>query len=179
MAFPTTKETHTDVADTVTEIVAEHVNFGYGLTSRMQDYIGLEGDTADPNGTLTAQIKDLQDEFTASSFPTAVASATHGPVTTTLSDTSGHDVVAAPGSGLSIYVTQIAATNGAATASLLAASDGTVRLRMRLAATDGAGFVHPFDPPWELPENTALNIAMGTSTTAYITILFYTAAPSV
>lgn len=179
MAYPTTRETHVAVTATVTEIQAEHVNWGFTLLPRIEDYVGLEGDTADPAGSITAQVKDLQEQLVGSSFPTEIASATHGPASLVITNTSGHDMVAAPGSGLAVFVTSIAAWNEAATASRLTASDGVADFVARLAATDGAGFVHAFDPPWECPEDTAFEVTMSIATTALVTVNFYTAEPTV
>lgn len=180
MSYPTTRETHVPTTATVTEIQAEHVNWSFAVVPRIEDYVGLADDTADPAGSITAQVKDLQDQLVASSFPTGEPSATHGPVSLVITDSAGHTLVAAPSAGLAVYVTSIAAWNEDTTASRLTASDGTNRFRARLAATDGTGFVHAFDPPWELPEATAFTITMDVPiTSALVNVNFYVAAPTV
>ncbi len=56
MAYPTDKETHSNVTANVTTIQAEHVNFGYGLTGRIQDYLGYEGDSASSSGNISEKM---------------------------------------------------------------------------------------------------------------------------
>ncbi len=179
MAYPTDRETHTNVTDNVTEYAAEHVNWGYGVVPRIEDYLGLEGDTADASGSITAQVKQLQDDVVGFSFPTDEASATHGPVHLTITDTSGHNIIAAPGTGNAIYVTSLSCWQAGTTAATLSASDGSARFKARLAATDGAGFVHAFDPPWEVPEDTAFTITMGDTSTFLVDVNFYVSDPTV
>lgn len=179
MAYPTTRETHTNASDTITEIVAEHVNWGYALLPRIEDYVGLDSDTADPSGSITAQVKALQDDVVGFSFPTGDASATHGPVHLTITDTSGHNIIAAPGTGNAVYVTSISCWQAGTTAATLSASDGSARFKARLAATDGAGFVHAFDPPWEVPENTAFVVTLDDTSTFLVDVNFYVDVPTV
>lgn len=110
-------------------------------------------------------------------FPANLVSATHGPTTTTLTLTSDTALVAAPGVGLSIYVTSLTVGNTSATLTRIDIKDGTtIRVSMPLASS-GGGFVHEFNPPWKLTANTALNAALSAAVTdVRANVHFYVAA---
>lgn len=87
------------------------------------------------------------------------------PVTVTLTLTTDAVIIAAPGVGLSLYITHISASNTSATKSRLDVKDGaTTRISMMLAA-DGGGFVWQGSPYWKMAANAALNGALGTAVT--------------
>lgn len=65
MSYPTTRESHTPVTATVTETQAEHINWGFAVVPRIEDYVGLTSDTADASGSLTSQILELRVRFGA------------------------------------------------------------------------------------------------------------------
>ena len=85
--------------------------------------------------------------------------------------------IAAPGVGLSIYVTDMEGSNEGATGTAIAFSEGAatpVRYRRFLAAS-GGGFVTNLRTPWKLPANTALWALVSAATTWNYTINYYVA----
>ena len=67
-------------------------------------------------------------------------------------------MVAAPGAGQSIYLTNVFLSNDGSAKVAVAMTEGaagTARMRASLAA-DGGGVDRDFNPPWKLPANTAL-----------------------
>ena len=99
------------------------------------------------------------------------------PDTVTLTTTTETALKAAPGAGLSTYVTSLVASNTSATATRLDIKDGsTVRYSFLLAA-DGGGFVLPLPVPWKLAANAALNVQLsGAVTDVRVTALCFVAA---
>lgn len=86
-----------------------------------------------------------------------VPSVSHGPRCVTASTSANVSFVAAPGVGLAIYVTSLAASNAGAVGSRArvgsSATPGNVTMFM---ASAGGGFVMQFEPPWQLSANEAL-----------------------
>ena len=85
--------------------------------------------------------------------------------------------IAAPGAGLSIYVTDMEGSNEGATGTAIAFSEGAatpVRYRRFLAAS-GGGFVTNLRTPWKLPANTSLWAAVSAATTWNYSINYYIA----
>ena len=77
--------------------------------------------------------------------------------------TGDAEIVAAPGAGLAIYVTSVMCGNTSGTLTRVDIKEGsTARISQPLAAS-GGGFSRDYDPPWQLPANTALNGALGTA----------------
>jgi hypothetical protein len=114
-------------------------------------------------------------------FPVGPVSATHGPATFNPTTTAAFTAIVAPGGGLAIYVTSIAAWNQSATATRLDAKDGaggTVRFSARLAGVDGGGFVHAFDPPWELTAATLMELKLSVAADVLVEVNFYVKAVS-
>ena len=109
----------------------------------------------------------------ASAYPRAVPSASHGPVTKSLSASATVALAAAPGIGLSVYVTSMLVTNGSPTLTQLqvyeASATGAPTLAPYLAAS-GGGFQHTFDPPWKVSANTALNARLKPSVVGVVTV---------
>lgn len=107
------------------------------------------------------------------SYPRAVPSASHGPVTKSLSASASVALAAAPGGGLSVYVTSMLVTNGSPTLTQLqvyeASATGAPTLAPYLAAS-GGGFQHTFDPPWKVSANTALNARLKPSVVGVVTV---------
>lgn len=94
-----------------------------------------------------------------STFRTAadVPSASRGPRCVTASTSANVSFIAAPGAGLAIYITSLAASNAGAVGSRArvgsSATPGNVTMFM---ASAGGGFVMQFEPPWQLSANEAL-----------------------
>jgi hypothetical protein len=181
MTYPATRETHIRVTATVTEIKAELQNYLMQWLENAEAWVGYSTDTS-VDATLAGRIVALEEALVGTQFPIALASATHGPLSTTITDTSEHSVIASPGAGLALYVTQISLWNSSSVFTVMAAKEGaggTTRLDAALAATPGAGFVKEYDPPWQLPEATTLTMqATVAVSSVLVNVDFYSAAPS-
>jgi hypothetical protein len=94
------------------------------------------------------------------------------------SNTTEADLVAAPGSGLSIYVVSLHGSNAGASLSTIAFRDGTGsgnnKFNFAMAA-NGGGFTVNLNVPWKLTTNTALKIAQSASVQIYTTVTYYIA----
>lgn len=114
------------------------------------------------------------------SYPRAVASASHGPKTVTLSSSAGVALIAAPGAATSIYVTQLIVTNGSASLTrvdIYEASATATPVIAQYAAASGGGFTITFDPPYKVSANTALNARLKPSASqVLVTPNFYVGA---
>ena len=109
--------------------------------------------------------------------PPNVASATRGPSYVTLTTTSNVAIVAAPGAGQSIYVTEIMAGNASAVLTKLLLKDGTSTKMQQVLAASGGGFVFKFDPAWKITANTALNGALSVGVTDVDVSVHFFVAP--
>ena len=88
-------------------------------------------------------------------------------------------VKAAPGVGLSLYVTDVTFSIGAATASSLLLEEGTTTAKFGphyLEAVNGRGLAAHFVTPIKIAANTALTATGTGSTTATLDVSGYTAA---
>lgn len=89
-----------------------------------------------------------------------VPSASRGPKLTTVSVSSNVTLVAAPGAGLCIFVTQLAVSNAGAIGTIAragcSASASTGSPVQMFITSAGGGFVMNFTPPWQLSANEAL-----------------------
>jgi len=108
----------------------------------------------------------------------AITSVTRGPGTTTLTLTNDAELIAAPGAGLAIFVTSLMVGNTSATLTRVDIKEGTtIRISQPLAAS-GGGFSREYNPPWQLPADTALNGALGTAVTdVRVNVHFYVDRP--
>lgn len=91
--------------------------------------------------------------------PSLLPSASHGPKCVTASTSAGVALVAAPGAGNSVYITQIACTNGSGTltrADVFAASATASCIAQMYMAASGGGFVMKYDPPVQVLSNTGV-----------------------
>lgn len=91
----------------------------------------------------------------------SVQSASRGPRMVLASTSAAVALVAAPGAGLAIYVTMIAASNasGSNTRGRFGTSASVGTITMMLAGS-GGGFVMQMEPPWKLSTNEALNVSV-------------------
>lgn len=89
-------------------------------------------------------------------FTPAVMAASHGPKCVTCSTSAAVTLIASPGAGANIYVTQLMVGNFSSTLTKArigtSASPGTV---VQPLAASGGGFVFNFDPPWMLSASEA------------------------
>lgn len=86
-------------------------------------------------------------------------------------------LVAAPGAGLSIYVTDMEGSNAAVAATRADFTEGvagTVRYS-RFMAASGGGFVTNLGTPWKLPANTALALTQSAANQGFYTANYYVA----
>jgi hypothetical protein len=184
VAYPATLDTLPLTINGVTDADELLFNGIIDALSRTQQYGGTtaEAPSSAPGASLSARLAAVEALAVGGSAPTGVASATHGPLSTTLSDADAHTVLAAPGAGLALYVTQIALWNSSSVFTIVSALEGPggpTRLAAALAATAGAGFVKPYAPPWELPANTALVLQAAVAVSLVLVNLdFYVGSPS-
>lgn len=89
-------------------------------------------------------------------FTPAVMSASHGPKCVTASSSAVVTLVASPGAGQSVHITQIMVGNGSNvfTKARIGTSASAATVVQPLAAA-GGGFVFQFDPPWKLSASEA------------------------
>lgn len=87
----------------------------------------------------------------------AVPSASRGPRCVIASTSANVTLIAAPGAGISIFVTHIAVSNasGSNTRARVGTSASIGQVTMMMAQSAG-GFVMTFTPPWEVSANEAL-----------------------
>jgi len=92
--------------------------------------------------------------------PSLLPTASHGPKCVTLSTSATVALIAAPGAGLSVFISMIAGTNGSATLTrgdvYQTSATASCVAQMYMAAS-GGGFVMKYDPPIQLLSNSALN----------------------
>jgi len=108
----------------------------------------------------------------------AVVSATQGPIRANVTASGDTTLIAAPGGGLSIYVTGIMASNQGASkirALVREGAAGTIRGGGTLAG-NGGGYVFPYAPAWKLPANTALVANLSAAGDVDYTVHFFVVA---
>lgn len=107
---------------------------------------------------------------------TAMPSST--PAYLSVSTATNTQVIAAPGAGLSIYVTDMEGSNAAASATTVTFYEGagTTARYSRVMAAGGGGFVTNLNSPWKLPANTALSLTQSAANQGYYTVNYYVAA---
>ncbi len=110
-------------------------------------------------------------------YTPVIMSASHGPKCVTASTSSNVTLIASPGAGANIYVTQLMCGNFSAT--LTRARIGTsasIATIVQPMAASGGGFVLHFDPPWMLSASEAClcsvkpNVADGFFTVNYFVV---------
>lgn len=112
--------------------------------------------------------------------PSLLQTASHGPKCVTVSTSATVALVAAPGAGLSVFVTQIACTNGSATltrADAYPASATASCVTQMYMAASGGGFVQNFDPPVQILSNTALNSRVKPNVSQAIFVVHFYVGP--
>lgn len=100
------------------------------------------------------------------------------PAYLSVSTASNTQVIAAPGAGLSIYVTDMEGSNAGASTTTVTFYEGagTTARYSRVMAATGGGFVTNLNSPWKLPANTALSLTQSAANQGYYTVNYYTAA---
>ena len=116
-------------------------------------------------------------------LPIELASAAHGPAFKEVaSSTANTMIIAAPGAGNNIYVTairaSIATVPGSATSTLITFKEGLTARCAGYVAENGGVWSMDFNPPWKLPDNTALQAISSISLTegsgAIVSVMFTT-----
>lgn len=110
--------------------------------------------------------------------PPALASATQGPIAVTVTTTAATQLIAAPGAGLSIYVTDLYLTNSGTdtVVSFREGAAGTIRISLFTGKTAANGTM-PLNIPWKLPANTALAATMTVaSVSVFVNVQYFVAA---
>lgn len=108
-------------------------------------------------------------------FTPAIMSASHGPKCVTASTSANVTLIASPGAGANIYVTQLMVGNMSSTLTRArigtSASTGTV---VQPCAASGGGFVLNFDPPWMLSASEACLCSVKPNVSeVYFTVNFF------
>lgn len=108
---------------------------------------------------------------------TAIISASHGPRCVTASTSSNVTLIASPGVGQSIYITQLAVSNaGAAGSRARIGTSSSLATIVMFCASAGGGFVLNFDPPWKLSASEAAICSVKPNTSdALFNVNFYVA----
>lgn len=92
--------------------------------------------------------------------PSLYNTASHGPKCVTCSTSATTAIVAAPGAGLCVYITKIAATNGSATLTrgdvYGVSATATAMCSLHMAAS-GGGYIMDYNPPIKTLSNSAVN----------------------
>lgn len=99
------------------------------------------------------------------------------PATQTLSNTADTELVAAPGSGISLYVHSIVISNGSPTFTRIDIRESTTVKWSLYLAPNGGGAVITLDRPWKLAANTNLKVQLGTSPASLdvrVSAMYYT-----
>lgn len=107
-----------------------------------------------------------------------IMSASHGPKCVTASTSAVVTLIASPGTGLSIYVTQLMVTNASATGTRARIGTSSSPLTVVGYMTSaGGGFVLNFNPPWKLSASeAALCSVKPNASQCDFTVNFYVAA---
>jgi putative membrane protein len=109
--------------------------------------------------------------------PSLLPTASHGPKCVTCSTSAGIALIAAPGAGLSVFITTIACTNGSGTLTradvFQVSSTASCTIQMYMAAS-GGGFVYNFNPPVQYLSNSGVTCRVKPSVSqAIYTVHFY------
>jgi hypothetical protein len=123
--------------------------------------IGISSPALGVNGAFKAAWCDGYGRLVViNNHPSLYNTNSHGPKCVTCSTSATTAVIAAPGAGLCVYITKIAATNGSATLTrgdvYGASATATAMASLHMAAS-GGGFVMDYSPPIKALSNTAVN----------------------
>lgn len=130
-----------------------------GVLSAGTNSIGTVQQNLAPTGTLGTSSGNIAPPF----YEAGTAAAASGVV------------IAAPGAGLSLYVTDMEGTNEGTAATALVFLEGTTTKYRRFMAASGGGFVTNLGGFWKLPANTGLSRQVTVATTWNYTINYYVA----
>jgi predicted nucleic-acid-binding Zn-ribbon protein len=109
--------------------------------------------------------------------PSVVAvDSTHGPKIVNITATSNTSIVAAPGAGLNIHVTNLFLSNEGSALVKCDVKDGTTTRMSANLAADGGGVNRDFNPPWKVATNTALNAALSATGDVDVNVHYFTSA---
>lgn len=105
----------------------------------------------------------------------AVMSGSHGPKCVTASTSANVTLIASPGTGANIYVTQLMVGNNSSTKTLARiGTSASISTVVQPLAADGGGFVLNFDPPWMLSASEAAVCSVKPNVSqVYFTVNFY------
>jgi hypothetical protein len=165
----------TGISGTPQTIVAA---FGIGDRSRLHTYL------ADPvypwrRARIDAWGQfDVADTLTQYSGPATTPGSLPAPAYVSVATATNTTAIAAPGAGLSIYVTDMEGSNAgsAQTVTTFFEGAGTTARYVRVLAASGGGFVTNLKTPWKLPANTALTLSQSAANQGYYTVNYYIAA---
>jgi hypothetical protein len=99
------------------------------------------------------------------------------PARVALSNTIEQTLIASPGVGQSLYVTDLHGSNEGnsnARIDMKEGAGGTIRYSFAVAR-NGGGFCSNLRATWKLPSDTALVVQQSVSTASYVTVNYYTA----
>lgn len=130
--------------------------------------IGLGAFLIEPNPIVTMTLSP-------SGTTGALAGNIGAPAYLSIATATATSLVAAPGAGLSIYVTDMEGSNSSGVATRADWTEGvagTVRYS-RFMAASGGGFVTNLKTPWKLPANTALGVTQSAANQGYYSANYY------
>lgn len=141
----------------------------------------LEAGTQSPvqvGDSLNAAIRVNIVADTFATAVTAVMSTSHGPKCVTASTSANVTMIAGPGAGLSIYITQLMCSNASATGTKARiGTSASIATVVNFMAASGGGFVFNFDPPWKLSASEAALCSVKPNADAGLfTVNYYVAA---
>jgi hypothetical protein len=151
------------ISTTVMTAVAGKVASGASVTAGDAPVqIGFRANYSAPaavtSGAATFAFADkFGRQVVINNHPSLLPTASHGPKTKFCSTSAGIALIAAPGAGLCVYITQLACTNGSGTltrADVFQVSATASCLAQMYMAAAGGGFVMNFDPPIQLLSNS-------------------------
>lgn len=143
--------------------------------------LGVRANQNEPTAVADADISyvwgDQQGRIVVvQNFPANVAvDSTHGPRVVNITTTGDNAIVAAPGAGQSIYVTNIFLSNDGTSKVTCNVKDGTTTRMTANMAADGGGVNRDFNPPWKLTANTALNAALSATGDVDVNVHYFVA----
>ena len=159
-----------DISATVT--VSGNVNISATVTAVLGAGVANIGSVNNISATVMVAVAG----YTPATM--AIMSASHGPKCVTASTSANVTLVASPGAGLFVYVTQLMVGNNSSTKTLARiGTSASISTVVQPLAADGGGFVLNFDPPWKLSASEAAVCSVKPNVSqVYFTINFYVAS---
>lgn len=153
------------ISTTVMTAVAGKVAHGVSVTTgdapvQMGFRANYSAPAAVTSGAATFGFADkFGRQVVINNHPSLLPTASHGPKTKFCSTSAGIALIVAPGAGLSVFITELACTNGSGTltrADVFQVSATASCLAQMYMAASGGGFVMHYDPPIQILSNSGV-----------------------